>query len=157
MILMVLRKTIFLKNYINSSEKLNPEIEKILLVFNLKYGVRLLKVRIYLTICLCQILLFFLKRHGQMIPKWMTISDQELRRKTLQKEWNNFANNIGQRLLPIVDNIFDGLKYDLPKPGGVIINDSLFANSAFPGLNIKYTLDGSIPNSESMNYPHHLR
>ena len=44
------------------------------------------------------------------------------------------------------------MNYDLPKPGGIIKNDSLYANTAFPGLNIKYTLDGSLPNIESMNY-----
>ena len=44
------------------------------------------------------------------------------------------------------------MTYDLPKPGGIIKNDSLYANTAFPGLNIKYTLDGSLPNIESMNY-----
>ena len=44
------------------------------------------------------------------------------------------------------------MTYDLPKPGGIIKNDSLYANTAFPGLNIKYTLDGSLPNVESMNY-----
>ena len=52
----------------------------------------------------------------------------------------------------IRDSIYGGLSYDLPKPGGIIINDSLYANSAFPGLNIKYTLDGSLPDNESMNY-----
>ena len=67
-------------------------------------------------------------------------------------EWNKFTNNLGQRVLPIVNEIFGGLSYDLPKPGGIIVNDSLYANTVFPGLDIKYTLDGSVPDSNSENY-----
>ena len=49
----------------------------------------------------------------------------QLKKVALEAEWNKFSNNIGQRLLPIVDNIFGGLSYDLPKPGGVIIDNKL--------------------------------
>jgi len=83
---------------------------------------------------------------------WMNIDDLDLKRKSIETEWNKFSNNIGQRLLPIVDNIFGGLSYDLPKPGGVIIENKLYANTVFPGLDIKYTLDGSEPSLTSNTY-----
>ena len=83
---------------------------------------------------------------------WMNIDDLNLKRETIETEWNKFSNNIGQRLLPIVDNIFGGLSYDLPKPGGVIIENKLYANTVFPGLDIKYTLDGSEPSLTSNTY-----
>ena len=83
---------------------------------------------------------------------WMYISDNDIKRETINLEWNKFANNIGQRVLPMVDNIFGGLSYDLPKPGGKIVNDTLYANTVFPGLNIKYTLDGSIPEESSKTF-----
>jgi len=83
---------------------------------------------------------------------WMYISNNDIKREKIDQEWNKFANNIGQRVLPIVDNIFGGLSYDLPKPGGKIMNDTLYANTVFPGLNIKYTLDGSIPKESSENF-----
>jgi hexosaminidase len=140
------------QDYINSSEKLNPENRENIIGIQSQIWSETIKSEDILDYMFMPNIIVFSQKAWSNDPKWMTISDQGLRRKTLQKEWNNFANNIGQRLLPIVDNIFDGLKYDLPKPGGVIINDSLFANSAFPGLYIKYTLDGSIPNSESANY-----
>lgn len=140
------------QDYINSSEKLNPENRENIIGIQSQIWSETIKSEDILDYMFMPNIIVFSQKAWSNDPKWMTISDQGLRRKTLQKEWNNFANNIGQRLLPIVDNIFDGLKYDLPKPGGVIINDSLFANSAFPGLHIKYTLDGSIPNSESTNY-----
>lgn len=140
------------QDYINSSEKLNPENRENIIGIQSQIWSETIKSEDILDYMFMPNIIVFSQKAWSNDPKWMTISDQGLRRKTLQKEWNNFANNIGQRLLPIVDNIFEGLKYDLPKPGGVIINDSLFANSAFPGLHIKYTLDGSIPNSESTNY-----
>ena len=82
----------------------------------------------------------------------MKISYKSNRESTLDYEWNKFRHTIGQRVLPIIDNIYGGLSYDLPKPGGIIKNDTLYANSAFPGLNIKYTTDGSIPDIKSSNY-----
>ena len=83
---------------------------------------------------------------------WMDISNNDSKRKKIENEWNKFANNIGQRVLPMVDNIFGGLAYDLPKPGGIIANDTLYANTVFPGLNIKYTLDGSNPEFSSETF-----
>ena len=83
---------------------------------------------------------------------WMDISNNDVKREKIDIEWNKFANNVGQRVLPMVDNIFGGLSYDLPKPGGKVINDTLYANTVFPGLNIKYTLDGSIPKESSENF-----
>jgi len=83
---------------------------------------------------------------------WMDISNNDSKRKKIENEWNKFANNIGQRVLPMVDNIFGGIAYDLPKPGGIIANDTLYANTVFPGLNIKYTLDGSNPEFSSETF-----
>ena len=83
---------------------------------------------------------------------WMDISNNDIKREKIDNEWNKFANNVGQRVLPMVDNIFGGLSYDLPKPGGKVINDTLYANTVFPGLSIKYTLDGSIPIESSKNF-----
>lgn len=83
---------------------------------------------------------------------WMDISNNDSKREKIENEWNKFANNIGQRVLPMVDNIFGGLAYDLPKPGGIIANDTLYANTVFPGLNIKYTLDGSNPEFSSETF-----
>ena len=80
---------------------------------------------------------------------WNALSPKN---QTLEIEWNKFTNNLGQRVLPIVDEVFGGLSYDLPKPGGIIVNDSLYANTVFPGLDIKYTLDGTVPDSNSENY-----
>ena len=83
---------------------------------------------------------------------WMDILNNDSKREKIENEWNKFANNIGQRVLPMVNNIFGGLAYDLPKPGGIVANDTLYANTVFPGLNIKYTLDGSNPEFSSETF-----
>ena len=45
-----------------------------------------------------------------------------------------------------------GVNYRVPTPGAKVEEGMLFANVAFPGLEIRYTLDGNEPTSESMLY-----
>ena len=140
------------QKYINSSVKLDPEsFDNIIGIQSQIWSETIINEDILDYMFMPNIIVFSQKAWSDN-PKWMNTSDMELRSEILDLEWNRFSNNIGQRVLPIVDNIFGGLSYDLPKPGGLIVNDSLYANSAFPGLNIKYTLDGTIPNSNSKNY-----
>ena len=42
--------------------------------------------------------------------------------------------------------------YRVPPPGAIIENNLLKANSEFPGLEIRYTLDGSDPTTKSTLY-----
>ena len=89
-------------------------------------------------------------------------NDSKLSEDKKKKEVEKLLNKLGliryccrMRIMTcknIVDEIFGGLSYDLPKPGGIIVNDSLYANTVFPGLDIKYTLDGTVPDSNSENY-----
>ena len=140
------------KEYIKSSEKLNPNnIDNIIGIQSQIWSETIRNEDILDYMFMPNIIVFSQKAWSQD-PEWMKISDKTKREYTLDYEWNKFTNTIGQRVLPIIDNIYGGLSYDLPKPGGIIKNDSLYANSVFPGLNIKYTLDGSLPDIESMNY-----
>ena len=139
-------------DYINKSEKLNPNNrDNIIGVQSQIWSETIVNEDILDYMFMPNIIVFSQKAWSQD-DSWMKISDKELKDQTLEIEWNKFTNNIGQRVLPMIDNIFGGLSYDLPKPGGVVIKDSLYANTVFPGLNIKYTLDGSVPNSNSNNY-----
>ena len=140
------------KEYIESSEKLNPNnIDNIIGIQSQIWSETIRNEDILDYMFMPNIIVFSQKAWSQD-SEWMKISDKTKREYTLDYEWNKFTNTIGQRVLPIIDNIYGGLSYDLPKPGGIIKNDSLYANSVFPGLNIKYTLDGSLPDIESMNY-----
>jgi len=146
------KKNSISKEYINSSEKLDPNNrDNIIGVQSQIWSETIVNEDILDYMFMPNIIVFSQKAWSQD-DSWMKISDKELKDQTLEIEWNKFTNNIGQRVLPMIDNIFGGLSYDLPKPGGVVIKDSLYANTVFPGLNIKYTLDGSVPNSNSNNY-----
>ncbi|HEY8401580.1 MAG TPA: family 20 glycosylhydrolase [Cytophagaceae bacterium] len=85
-------------------------------------------------------------------PDWASIENQEQRLEKLNKDWNVFANALGQRELPRLDYISKGIGYRLPPVGAVIENGLLKANTTFPGLTIRYTTDGSIPTATSTIY-----
>ena len=140
------------KEYIESSEKLNPSNRDNIIGIQSQIWSETIRNEDILDYMFMPNIIVFSQKAWSQDPEWMKISDKTKREFTLEFEWNKFTNTIGQRVLPIIDNIYGGLSYDLPKPGGIIKNDSLYANSVFPGLNIKYTLDGSLPDNESMNY-----
>ena len=70
----------------------------------------------------------------------------------MTKEWSYFVNTLGHRILNHLSFLYDGVDFDLPKPGGFIKNDTLFVNSVFPGMNVRFSRDGSIPTSEDELY-----
>ena len=70
----------------------------------------------------------------------------------MTKEWSYFVNTLGHRILNHLSFLYDGVDFDLPKPGGFIKNDTLFVNSVFPGMNVRFSRDGSIPTSENELY-----
>ena len=140
------------KEYIESSEKLNPSNRDNIIGIQSQIWSETIRNEDILDYMFMPNIIVFSQKAWSQDPEWMKISDKTKREFTLDYEWNKFTNTIGQRVLPIIDNIYGGLSYDLPKPGGIIKNDSLYANSVFPGLNIKYTLDGSLPDIESINY-----
>ena len=140
------------KDYIESYEKLNPSNRDNIIGIQSQIWSETIRNEDILDYMFMPNIIVFSQKAWSQDPEWMKISDKTKREFTLDYEWNKFTNTIGQRVLPIIDNIYGGLSYDLPKPGGIIKNDSLYANSVFPGLNIKYTLDGSLPDIESMNY-----
>jgi hexosaminidase len=83
---------------------------------------------------------------------WGRISDQEERITAMDKDWNRFANMVGQRELPRLDYLYGGFNYRLPPPGAVIREGMLHANIDFPGLKIRYTTDGTEPTPDSPLY-----
>jgi hexosaminidase len=82
-------------------------------------------------------------------PEWEMMDDESQRQNLLMEDWNRFANALGQVELPRMDHLFGGYNYRLPPPGAVIRDGVLHANSAFPGLEIRYTTDGSDPDRSS--------
>ncbi|MEE4287187.1 MAG: family 20 glycosylhydrolase, partial [Mariniphaga sp.] len=83
---------------------------------------------------------------------WETIANRALREAEMNKGWNIFANSLAQKELPRLDGIFGGFNYRVPAPGAKMENGNLVANSAYPGLTIRYTTDGSEPTKTSAVY-----
>ena len=70
----------------------------------------------------------------------------------MRKEWSYFVNTLGYRTLNHLSLLYDGVSFDLPKPGGIIKNDTLFVNSVFPGMDVRFTRNGSIPSPDDQLY-----
>ena len=85
-------------------------------------------------------------------PAWENIKDTEKRRAQLNKGWHQFATTIGQKEMPRLDHLAGGINYRIPPPGAKVANEKVFANTAFPGLVIRYTTDGSEPTAQSPIY-----
>ncbi|MDB5255397.1 MAG: hypothetical protein JWM14_92 [Chitinophagaceae bacterium] len=83
-------------------------------------------------------------------PAWAQVADATKRNQLLLQAWNEFANRVGQREMPRLDDLAIG--YRLPPPGIVIKNEMAYINAEFPGSTIRYTTDGSEPNAESSVY-----
>ena len=74
-----------------------------------------------------------------------SIENREQREAEAARKWNIFANTIAQREFPRLAEMHGGYNYRIPLPGAVIENQMLKANIEFPGLDIRYTTDGSEP------------
>jgi len=85
-------------------------------------------------------------------PTWAMVENREARAAGLAMAWNGFANTLGRRDLPRLDYLFGGVRYRIPPPGAIIKDGMLLANIAFPGLTIRYTLDGTEPTTASPLY-----
>ncbi len=83
---------------------------------------------------------------------WETEDDPDKRDQMVNKGWNELTNSIGQREMPRLDKLFGGFNYRIPPPGAIVTNATLFANTTYPGLTIRYTTDGSEPDLNSPIY-----
>lgn len=85
-------------------------------------------------------------------PTWATNPNETQRFANLGKDWNQFTNTIGQKEMTRLDYLTGGVEYYIPPAGAKIEAGKLYANTGFPGLSIRYTLDGSEPTAQSLEY-----
>jgi hexosaminidase len=83
---------------------------------------------------------------------WENITDPGIRNQLVEESWNVFANTLGQRELRRLSVLYGGYNYRIPMPGAVFTNGNLDANIEYPGLDIRYTTDGSNPDVNSRLY-----
>ncbi|MFC1484204.1 chitobiase/beta-hexosaminidase C-terminal domain-containing protein [Candidatus Neomarinimicrobiota bacterium] len=97
-------------------------------------------------------LLGLAERAWAAAPGWIEIENREIRFEALEKDWNIFANMLGQRELSRLDYLYGGVNYRIPLPGAIIENGQLKANVRFPGLIVRFSTDGSEPDVNSEEY-----
>lgn len=85
-------------------------------------------------------------------PAWATIEDDTQRFEALDKAWNQFANTVGQQEFAKLDQLFGGVAYRIEPPGAVTKGGKVHANTNFPGLEIRYTIDGNAPTTSDERY-----
>ncbi|MBU2713373.1 family 20 glycosylhydrolase [Zooshikella harenae] len=89
-------------------------------------------------------------------PVWANEVDREKRFLKLNQHWQKFAVRVGSYELPRLDRWNGGYHYRLPLPGAKLVGGKIHANTAFPGLTVRYTVDGSEPSINSKKYQHPL-
>lgn len=85
-------------------------------------------------------------------PSWSDIENNERMWQKRDEAWNEFANRIGQFELDRLDQLVEDINYRLPLPGAIIEDGVLKTNSAFPGLDIRYEINGDKPDVNSPLY-----
>jgi hexosaminidase len=84
--------------------------------------------------------------------KWETMENKQARDKQLTNDWNRMANALAHKELQRLSNLNGGYNYRVPLPGAIVKDGMLYANVQFPGLEIRFTTDGSEPTAGSQLY-----
>ncbi len=85
-------------------------------------------------------------------PEWATANEAAKLEQLYAKSWSEFVNILGKRELPRLSFYNGGYAYRIPEPGLNIENGKVAANIQLPGLEIRYTLDGTEPLATSSLY-----
>lgn len=88
---------------------------------------------------------------------WEPISNRNDRLLLLNKDWNRFANQIAKYELPKLQQWNGGYHFRVPPVGVKNEKGWLKANTAFPGLTIRYAADGTEPVANSPKYEKALK
>ena len=133
-------------------ERLKPEARKNILGIEAQLWSETLKGQDMIEYYYLPKLMGFAESAWSKERKWETIENRKAREAIMDDDWNAFANALGQRELPRLNYINKGYNYRIPLPGAIIEGGMMKANVEFPGLDIRYTTDGSEPNSDSPIY-----
>ncbi|WP_154853101.1 family 20 glycosylhydrolase [Cyclobacterium xiamenense] len=83
---------------------------------------------------------------------WERALDLKEMDQEIEKGWNRFANTLARREYPKLARWNGGYNYRIAPPGLRIKNDTLYANVNFPGLELRYTTDGTEPHFDADKY-----
>ena len=139
------------QKYIDKTEKIKSEnLNNFLGIQSQLWTETVIDNEVFDELFMPNIIVFSERAWGKR-PKWILSKNFEDQKSKMILDWENFTSFIGGSFLPFITENFQ-IKYHLPKPGGKLIRNKLFLKTQFPGLKIRYTTDGSIPNINSKVY-----
>ncbi len=139
------------KEYKNM-ERLKPSAKKHILGIEAQLWSETIKGRDMLEYYLLPKLFGFSESAWAKEREWEIIENKNKREKSIEFHWNIFANTLAQKELPRLNYMNNGYNYRIPLPGAILENGELIANIEFPGLELRFTTDGTEPNLKSSIY-----
>ncbi len=140
------------ENEYKGLEQLNAEAKKNILGLQAQLWSEEIKGQDMLEYRMFPKMLGFIECTWAKEREWETIENKTEQQKVMNSEWNIFANTIAQKDLPRLNYLNGGFNYRVPLPGAIIKDGKLLANIKFPGLELRYTTDGSEPDIKSQLY-----
>jgi len=138
-------------DYIEQKTKLDPKKSENLLGIQSQLWTETVSTESIFDALFLPNLIVFAERAWAPRPHWTSLKGAE-QIAAMNQAWNQFSNSLGQRQLPLVDLRLAPWAYDLPKAGGLFIDQKLHLKQDFPGMNIHYTLDNSEPSPQTPLY-----
>lgn len=129
--------------------RLNPEARKNILGVQAQLWTETVSQPEWIEYYLLPKLVSFAETAWAQERVWETTQDPVVRKKQVETGWNVFANRLAKYELPRLGALFGGFQYRIPAPGGMMKNGLLSVNTAYPGLEVRYTTDGSEPGDKS--------
>ena len=133
-------------------EQLKPEARENFLGVQSQLWTETVNSEVWLDQLLMPNLLVFAQRACSAKEPWLKEPTADLQKPKLLTAWNLFTNTLGQRQFPLLNQLYGGIQYDLPKPGAQIIQGKLHVRQQFPGLEIHYSLNGKEPTAKDPQY-----
>jgi hexosaminidase len=78
-------------------------------------------------------------------PAWALEADTGKAEALHRAAWSGFVNALGQRVLPRLDLEGAGVAWRIAPPGLLLEGDRVLVNHVLPGIELRYTSDGSDP------------
>ncbi|WP_025764295.1 family 20 glycosylhydrolase [Dyadobacter tibetensis] len=141
-----------MKEEFNGKELLKPEARKNIIGVEAQLWSETIKGRDMMEYAILPKLLGFAESAWAAERSWESVADPEQRSTMTQRGWNVFANSLAQQHIPRLSYLNGGYTYRLPMPGAKVESGLLYANVALPGLEIRYTTDGTEPTKTSALY-----
>jgi hexosaminidase len=82
-------------------------------------------------------------------PAWATEADADRAEVLRRADWSRFLNRLGKLELPRLALERPAVRFRIPAPGLKVAEDRVLANLQFPGMTLRYTVDGTEPSGSS--------